>query len=298
MKFDESIQRYRRYLTYERRLSPHTIQSYLLDLKQFREYLDMDDIRDVALENISSFLLYLSKENLAARSVQRKISSLKSFFKYFVVTGVLQENPVNLLSSPGKVQSLPKTLSEVEVEKLLNAPDYQTVRGLRDKAMLELLYATGLRVSELVHLTIQEIFYEPGFLKIMGKGGKERAVPFGESAGRWMKRYEQSGRNELMKKPVSEFFLNRYGHGMTRQAFWQIIKKYAIQVQIDRKKVSPHVLRHCFATHLLNHGSDLRSIQVMLGHENLSTTEIYTAVSHERLKSIHSQFHPLAQGKT
>jgi integrase/recombinase XerD len=298
MKFDESIRRYRRYLTYERRLSPHTIESYLLDLKQFREFLDRVDIRGVTLEDIASFLLYLSKENLAPRSVQRKVSALKSFFKYFVVTGVIQENPVNLLSSPGKVQSLPKTLSEGEVEKLLNAPDYQTVRGLRDKAMLELLYATGLRVSELVHLTVQDIVYEPGFLKIMGKGGKERAVPFGESAGHWMKRYGQSSRNELMKKPVYEFFLSRYGRGMTRQAFWQIIKKYATQVQIDRKKVSPHVLRHCFATHLLNHGSDLRSIQVMLGHENLSTTEIYTAVSHERLKTIHSQFHPLAQGKT
>ena len=299
MEFAKLMVRFRQHLRYERRLSENTVSSYMSDLEQFSLFLQAREIETVCLNDINGFLKLLNDRGLSIRSVQRKLSSIKCFFRFLVKTGFLVESPTSLITPPGQVKSLPKTLSEEEVERLLSAPNPETPGGLRDKAMIELLYATGLRVSELVNLKVQEIHFEPGYLLIVGKGGKQRAVPFGESSRLWMKRYQELGRSEFgrahfLREPVSEFFLNKYGKAMTRQAFWQIIKKYALSAEIDRKKISPHVLRHCFATHLLNHGSDLRSIQMMLGHENLSTTEIYTAVSRERLKTIHKQFHPLA----
>ena len=295
MKFDQAVQRFRQYLKFDRRLAENTVSGYLNDLKQFVELLQPEYPGSVSEDDILKYIQQMKAGGLSIRSQQRKLSALKAFYRFLVKSGVMEENPMSLIMAPGKVKSLPKTLNEGEVEKLLAAPDSQSAMGMRDKAMFELLYATGLRVTELVQLKISEIHFEPGYLLIMGKGRKQRAVPFGESARVYLKKYLELGRPQVMKLPVDGVFLSRFGKPMTRQAFWQMIKKYALQVGLERAKVSPHVLRHCFATHLLNHGSDLRSIQMMLGHENLSTTEIYTAVSHERLKKLHAQYHPLAQ---
>lgn len=297
MEFEIALQRYRHHLSFEKRLAGNTVKSYVLDLKQLGEYLQKKDVTQVNWLDLQGFLKSLPADT-AARTVQRKVSAMKGLFRFLMKLQVLETNPTDEISAPGKVKSLPKTLSETEVEKLLSSPDPQTAFGLRDKAMIELLYASGLRVSELIQIQTPFIYFEPGYLVITGKGSKQRAVPFGQCARQWMQRYLDLGRPELAGKGAQTsnlFFLNKYGHGMSRQAFWQIIKKYALQAEIDRAKVSPHVIRHCFATHLLNHGSDLRSIQLMLGHENLSTTEIYTAVSRERLKSIHRDFHPLSR---
>ncbi|PIE02612.1 MAG: site-specific tyrosine recombinase XerD [Acidobacteria bacterium] len=295
MQTARALDRFKVYLKFDKRLSKHTVDGYLGDLKQFLDLIQSDKVQSITSENVSEYTMFMKENALSIRSQQRKLSSLKAFFRFLEKGGIIEDNPMTLISPPGKVKSLPKTLNEEEVEKLLGAPDGNTVLGCRDKAMLEMLYATGLRVSELIGLHLSDIHLEAGYLLVVGKGNKQRAVPFGESAKTFLVKYLEQSRPLLLKSTNDGVFLNKFGRKMTRQAFWQTIKKYALVVGIDQKKVSPHVIRHCFATHLLNHGSDLRSIQMMLGHENLSTTEIYTAVSHERLKKIHASFHPLSK---
>jgi integrase/recombinase XerD len=229
---------------------------------------------------------------IKARSTARLLSTVRRFYQYLVRENRLVEDPSSLLESPKLGKPLPKTLSESQVETLLNAPDIDDPLGLRDRAMLELIYATGLRVSELVTLDLTGLSLQQGIVRVIGKGSKERLVPMGEEALSWITTYLKNARGILLGAHVSDkVFVTRRGGGMTRQTFWHIIKRYAERAGI-RVTLSPHVLRHAFATHLLNHGADLRVVQMLLGHSDLSTTQIYTHIARERLKELHAQHHP------
>ena len=284
------------YLRYERKLSDHTISAYHNDLTVFLGGAGKDRVAEIRQNEIVRFLEMQTEKGVKERSQARRISALRQFFKFLVKRGKLEDNPVDLIRNPRQEKRLPRTLNEAQITRLLLAPSSDTSRGLRDRAMLEVLYATGLRVSELIRLSFNQVRLDPGFLMIMGKGKKERIVPIGDQAKIHLKRYVNEGRPELSKRPNSFIFLNRYGEPMTRQAFWQIIKKHALESDISRTLISPHVVRHSFATHLLNHGADLRAIQMMLGHSDLSTTQIYTEIARERLKQIHRDYHPLEGG--
>lgn len=296
MQLETYLQDFLSYLTFERKLAQNTRVSYELDLNQFFEWLagQPQGVVDRAL--LERFLFFLRHDlGVKELSQARKISALRQFFKYLERQEILVPSPMSLLDAPTQVKRLPKTLNEALINALLQAPDVTTAFGLRDRAMLELLYATGLRVSELIGLQMQQFRMERRFLQVIGKGNKERLVPYGQAAQDWLRRYVEEARPVLLKHRTNDVFLNRFGRAMTRQAFWQHIKRYGLEVGIPAKMISPHVLRHSFATHLLNHGADLRAIQMMLGHTDLSTTEIYTAVARERLRQVHEQFHPLEQ---
>jgi integrase/recombinase XerD len=281
------------YLKVERGLSGNTIQAYSSDLTKFLRFLEVQKIGalEVTRENLSTYLLLLSK-GISPRSLARSLSSIKGFYRFLVAEGKLETNPARLQEAPRLPRRLPGALSMNEVERLLCQPDPSTPTGLRDQAMLELLYATGLRVSELVHLKVFDLNMEAGFLRTLGKGAKERLVPVGTKALEAVKAYLLYGRRGLVKGTNPPFlFLNGRGKALTRQGFWKIIRAYGRKALI-RRKISPHSLRHSFATHLLEGGADLRSVQLMLGHADISTTQIYTHVTRERLKQIHEQFHP------
>ena len=234
----------------------------------------------------------LSK-TLRATSQARYISTFRRFYRYLLARGRIGADPTLKIAMPVKPSRLPKVLSEAQVESLLAAPPSTTTLGLRDRAMLETLYATGLRVSELVGLKLHEVNFDMGVVRVFGKGSKERLVPLGEEAIDWMRRYLAEARPELLDKRQSDdLFVTARGSAMTRQAFWQLIKRYALLAGMDPARLSPHVLRHAFATHLLNHGADLRVVQLLLGHADISTTQIYTHIARERLKSLHAQHHP------
>ena len=225
-------------------------------------------------------------------SAARLVSTLKRFYQYCVRERRLSADPTLRLDPPKRVPRFPKTLSEADVEALLAAPDTGTPRGLRDRAMLETLYATGLRVSELVALKLFEANLDAGVVRVLGKGSKERLVPLGEEAVDWVKKYLVTSRKKMAKKKASDaLFITARGAGMTRQAFWHLIRRYGVRA-IPGKKLSPHMLRHAFATHLINHGADLRVVQMLLGHADISTTQIYTHVARERLKQLHAKHHP------
>ncbi|MGB1581963.1 MAG: site-specific tyrosine recombinase XerD, partial [Nevskiales bacterium] len=229
---------------------------------------------------------------VSARTSARQLSSLRRFYRYQLRVGAIQVDPTQDIPSPSLGRPLPKTISEQQVEDLLAAPNVDDPLGLRDRSMLELMYATGLRVSELVTLTVPQLSQQQGVLRVVGKGGKERLVPIGEEALHWLQRYLLQARTELMKGRASDYlFPSRKAEHMTRQNFWHIIRRYAQAAGI-RSELSPHGLRHAFATHLLNHGADLRVVQMLLGHSDLSTTQIYTHVARARLKSLHAQHHP------
>lgn len=277
-------------------LSKNTLSAYRSDLKQFCVFLITDRI-DVKLMEVSrvevqKYLAYCLANGVKASSSSRILSTLRRFYRYQIRENTIQEDPCSHVLSPKLGRPLPKSLSETDVEALLEAPDTNKPLGLRDRAMLETLYATGLRVSELVGLRIDEINLSVGVLRIIGKGSKERLVPIGEQATDWIERYLSLGRSALIKQNVSDaVFVTNRGGAMTRQAFWHLIKKYAVIAGIQNT-LSPHTLRHAFATHLLNHGADLRSIQMLLGHSDLSTTQIYTHVARQRLQSMHAEHHP------
>ncbi|MDJ0840079.1 MAG: site-specific tyrosine recombinase XerD [Acidobacteriota bacterium] len=290
------LREFHTYLAFERKLSEHTVAAYIRDLVQFLVFVPVEAVRLITREHILHFLADLNKVGIKERSQARKISAIRQFFRFLVKRFVIEQNPTDLIDNPQQVRTLPKTISEEAITKLLLAPSADSALGLRDRAMLELLYATGLRVSELINLRFSQVRLDPGLLIIMGKGRKERLVPLGSKAREHLERYLQDGRPALIRGATETVFLSRFGSAMTRQAFWQIIKKHALEVGISPKLVSPHVVRHCFATHLLNHGADLRAIQMMLGHSDLSTTQIYTEVARERLKAIHESYHPLEGG--
>ncbi len=276
----------------ERGLSKNTLSAYRSDLIHYSIWLQPKKVDLVKAES-KDILAYLSSsDSVSARTVARRLSSLRRLYEYLLREDQIKHNPVSNIDAPRLGRTLPKSLTEAEVEALLNAPDTKQATGVRDKAMLELLYATGLRVSELVGLTIQQVNLRQGVVRVTGKGNKERLIPMGEEANLWLERYLSSSRSEILNNVLSDaMFPSNRGKAMTRQTFWHIVKRYA-KVAGVKKTLSPHVLRHAFATHLINHGADLRVVQMLLGHSDISTTQIYTHVARERLKDLHAEHHP------
>jgi len=277
-------------------LSENTRRSYQSDLNLCANWLTkkQQTLSGADRESILSFLAFKVKSGYKPRTTARILSSLKRYYQYLIRENLREDNPCRLVESPKLGRSLPKTLSEQDVESLLQAPDENTDIGLRDLAMLELLYATGLRVTELVSLEINQVSFNQGLVRVIGKGNKERLVPLGEQALWRIQNYVKQARTDVLKGKVSEaLFVTNRGSGMTRHAFWHLIKRYALKAGISQD-LSPHTLRHAFATHLLNHGADLRVVQMLLGHSDLSTTQIYTHVAQERLKQMHQTHHPRA----
>lgn len=279
----------------EEGLSENTRKAYTSDLKLFLEWMAGKQERglvDAASGDIEAYLAFRYRQAASSRSMARLVSTLRKFYRYLMREGRLNNDPTQLIEAPRIGRPLPATLTEADVEALLNAPDTGQVLGCRDRAMLEVLYATGLRVSELVGLRLGQINLRQGVVRVIGKGGKDRLVPLGELAEDWVGRYSRISRAVLLGVRQSDvLFVTARGAGMTRQAFWWLVKRYAERAGIH-KPLSPHTLRHAFATHLLNHGADLRVVQMLLGHSDLSSTQIYTHVAQERLKDLHARYHP------
>jgi integrase/recombinase XerD len=292
---DLLIQQYLDNLWLEKGLSQNTLESYGSDLRAFAAWLDEKgkSIIHVRREDILAYLSYRMARGLKSRSTARCLSCLRSYYRYLLRENQIKEDPTLQIDNPKLGRPLPATLSERDVENLLAAPRLDTPVGFRDRTMLEVLYACGLRVSELVNLKLTEINLRQGVVRIVGKGSKERLVPLGEEAISWITRYLAEGRNALLKQNLNQdiVFPSNRGSPMTRQAFWYRIKEHARTADIQ-KKLSPHTLRHAFATHLLNHGADLRVVQLLLGHSDLSTTQIYTHVAQQRMKELHQAHHP------
>ncbi len=292
------VDEYIYYLAVERGLAENTLVSYRLDLISHINFLQRKGIRavkNVDSNTISAYLLHLRKTGKAPSTISRSVASLKSFYRFLVAENVIAKNPTLNLESPKHTNKLPHVLTVKEVSNLLNQPHLGTPAGIRDKAMLELLYATGMRVTELVSLDIEHVNLESGYVRCFGKGSKERMVPVGREARKYIREYLARGRVKLTKGRQSDsLFLNQRGNRLTRQGFWKIIKKYAYKAQI-KKVITPHTLRHSFATHLLENGADLRSVQEMLGHADISTTQIYTHLTKRRLKQVYDQAHPRAR---
>lgn len=286
------IENFLNYLALEKGYSHNTIDSYGRDLKGLFNFLKKD-WREVRKEDILSYLRELQKKGISQRSSSRALSAFKTFFKYLILEGVIKVNPLSGIKGMRQTKSLPAYLTMEEVEELLSLPDQSSSIGKRDKAILELMYATGLRASEIVELRMEDLELDEGFIYVMGKGGKRRMVPTGELALKYLGIYLRV-RGEFLHERNSPFvFLNYKGEPLTRQGLWKIIKKYGERIGIA-DKLTPHTLRHSFATHLLERGADLRSIQIMLGHSRISTTQIYTHIATERLKRIWEKYHPRA----
>jgi integrase/recombinase XerD len=276
----------------EQGLSENTLSAYGSDLRIFAKWLSGKSMLEVDGAELSSFLASRYKEGIGNRSTARILSSLRRFYGYYIRENSINVDPTALIESPHIGQPLPASLSEQDVELLLDAPEVTNALGFRDRTMLEMLYATGLRVSELVNLKFEQISFRQGVVRIIGKGNKERLVPVGEEAMSWLENYMGQARKTILGERQCDYlFVTNRADSMTRQAFWHIIKRYAKKAGIN-KELSPHTLRHAFATHLLNHGADLRVVQLLLGHSDLSTTQIYTHIARERLKELHSKYHP------
>ncbi len=276
----------------EQGLSQNTLSAYGSDLRIFAQWLNTRSLPEADYATLVEFLGSRVKTGISSRSSARLLSCLRSFYGYLIRENLIKIDPTALIESPKLGKPLPISLSEQDVELLLDAPEQSHHLGIRDKTMLEMLYATGLRVSELVNLQFSQVSVRQGLVRITGKGNKERLVPVGEEAIAWLERYLSQARGIILGERHSDYlFVTRRGGAMTRQAFWHIIKRYAKKAGIT-KNLSPHTLRHAFATHLLNHGADLRVVQLLLGHADLSSTQIYTHIARERLKDLHSQFHP------
>ncbi len=291
---DPSVTRFLDAVWMERGLSANTLAAYRADLVALSRWLASKDIpiTRTTRNDLLAFVAFRVEAGARPRSTARQLSSFRRFFRHLVREGVLREDPTAQIAMPKIGRALPRSLSEEEVESLLSAPAVADPLGSRDRCMLEVLYATGLRVSELVSLKHSQLNMNQGVVRIIGKGDRERLIPLGEEAVRWLREFLGSGRNEILLDRSTEYlFPTRRGDRMTRQAFWHIIKRYARKAGID-KELSPHTLRHAFATHLLNHGADLRVVQMLLGHSDLSTTQIYTHVARERMKELHSRHHP------
>jgi integrase/recombinase XerD len=278
----------------ERGLSPNTLAAYRADLTALERWLEEHEVNLSSAHrgDILSFMAWRVQAGARPRSTARQLSSFRRFYRHLVREGSLREDPTAQIAMPKVGRSLPRSLTEEEVEALLAAPTVSDPLGHRDRTMLEVLYATGLRVTELVNLSLAQVNLNQGVLRIVGKGDRERLIPLGEEAVQWVQQFLQGPRVEiLLERQTDYLFPTRRGDRMTRQAFWHIIKRYARKAGVQ-KELSPHTLRHAFATHLLNHGADLRVVQMLLGHSDLSTTQIYTHVARERLKDLHSQHHP------
>ncbi len=279
----------------EKGLSQNTLDSYRSDLEQFSSWLEKNNLNYIktSKKEILSYLSFLFQKGLGSKTVARKLSSLKSFFRYLVFKSIIPNDPSSEIETPKLLKSIPKSISEKEVEALLAAPDEKTDIGLRDKTMIETLYSCGLRISELTNLELLNLNLRQGVIRVIGKGQKERLVPMGDQLIGLLELYISSSRKNLLNKRHSDFlFLSTRGQRMTRQSFWHRIKHYCLASGFEPDKISPHVLRHAFATHLLNNGADLRVVQLLLGHSDLNTTQIYTEVARQRLKRLHTEHHP------
>lgn len=281
-------------LKLEKGLSKNTILSYQSDLNQYLKYIEIEKLDQIHVEekNVHDFVKHLRLLKLSNKSISRKLSSVKQYYLFLLKSKKIQSNPFNSIRQPKSLSSIPKPLSEKQIEDLLAAPDISTNLGFRDKTMFELMYASGIRVSEIIDLKIMQINLNQGVIKVVGKGQKERLVPIGEYASDLLKEYLTITRAKILKSKQSHYvFLSNRGTNMTRQTFWHCVKKHAATCGIYPLP-SPHMLRHSFATHLLNHGADLRVVQMLLGHSSISTTQIYTLVAKEKLKKIHQKHHP------
>lgn len=294
MDIDKLIDRFIDSLWLQSGLSENTLAAYRQDLKCCQNFLKTNNsnLEKAEQTDLRAFQKERKHAGTQAKTAARQLSTLRRFYRYLVQEGQRKDDPTETIDSPKIGRPLPKSLSEEQVNRLLEGPDVTGAYGLRDRAMMELLYATGLRVSELIGLRISQINLDAGVVRVMGKGSKERLVPMGESAQEWITRYLKEARPELTEaQKTDEVFLSSRGRAMSRQAFWYLIKRYAAKVGIH-KNLSPHTVRHAFATHLLNHGADLRVVQMLLGHADLSTTQIYTEVARARLKALHQKHHP------
>lgn len=282
----------------EHGLSQNTLAAYRNDLASLAQWLGSQhcELKNVQQGELQGFLAHRFEQGSKNRSAARLLSSMRRFYAWLQRERLIEVDPVALIEAPKPEQPLPRSLSEAQVEALLLAPDTSQPLGLRDRAMLEILYATGLRVSELIGLQFSQVSIDPGVVRVMGKGNKERLVPLGEEAIDWLQNYISHARADLMTRhpPCNALFVTNRGSGMSRQAFWYLLKRYALQAGINPELLSPHTLRHAFATHLLNHGADLRVVQMLLGHSDISTTQIYTHVAKQRLQDIYQQHHPRA----
>jgi integrase/recombinase XerD len=286
------------YLSVERGLAMNTLESYGRDLRQYSQFLDQDEdesnLDSVTRTTIINYLVHLQTQGKATATIARRLAALKAFYQFLVREQRIKADPTANLESPKLEKRLPRVLTVKEVERLLAQPDPAQPAGVRDRAMLELLYATGIRVSELVSLNVNDVSLEMGYIKCSGKGSKERIVPLGTLAIQSCRDYLAAPRKRLIKdREETALFVNHHGHRLTRQGFWKIVKKYAADAKVE-KEITPHTLRHSFATHLLENGADLRSVQEMLGHADISTTQIYTHVTKGRLKEVYARTHPRA----
>jgi len=292
---EELIDTFLNYLSVERGLSRNTIISYGEDLNTYIDFLKgrgIDALSRVSRNHISDFMFSQKDKGISANSIARRLAAIKSFHRFLVRERILKQDTSSLVDSPKLWKRIPETLSLNEVDALLRQPNVREKQGIRDRAVLETFYATGMRVSELVNLKRDNVNLDVGFLRCTGKGNKERVIPLGKQAIVSLKRYLEASRPHYLKGKESDLlFLNRFGKKISRQSLWKLIKRYARDARI-KKPIRPHILRHSFATHLLERGADLRSVQEMLGHSNISTTQIYTHINKERLKSIHKMFHP------
>lgn len=293
---DKLVDDYINFILVEKRVSHNTVDAYSHDLRRYIDYLyrlGVGDLQDVSSEDVVSYLAELRKSNIAPNTINRKLAAIRGFYKFLIREGRLGENPVANIGLAKVWMRLPDTLSKEEVEQILSQPDASSPMSIRDRAMLELLYAAGLRVSELVNLNISNINWQVGYLVAVGKGNKERIIPIGNMAYKWLTKYIDEARPQLLKGKTSTdiLFTNRFGKKLSRQGFWKIVRQYACRAGL-LKKIHPHTFRHSFASHLLEGGADLRSVQTMLGHADISTTQIYTHITREKLKEIHRKYHP------
>ncbi|TYS19007.1 site-specific tyrosine recombinase XerD [Rossellomorea vietnamensis] len=296
---ESRLQDFIHFLIVERGLAKNSVESYQRDLKNYLKFLqNVDSVQkwdEVNRVNITGFLGHLKNEGKSSKTLARHVASIRSFHQFLLREKVTEQDPSVHIESPKMERSLPKVLSIDEVEALLEAPQESTPLGIRDKAMLEVLYATGIRVSELIKLQMDDVHLNMGFVRCIGKGNKERIIPIGKAAISVLKKYLHEGRSQLVSKKHKDesLFLNHHGKGLSRQGFWKILKGLASEAKIS-KELTPHTLRHSFATHLLENGADLRAVQEMLGHVDISTTQIYTHVTKTRMKDVYSKFHPRA----
>jgi integrase/recombinase XerD len=291
----ELIETFLNYLSVERGLARNSIISYRDDLRAYAGFLkinSLDSLGKTTKSDVSNFMLYQKDKGLASSSIARRLAAIRMFYRFLVRERIIKNDPTSLMDTLKLWKKIPETLSLNEIEVLLAQPNVRQRQGIRDRAILETLYATGMRVSEAANLKLDNANLDIGFLRCIGKGNKERIIPMGKKAIVSIRRYLESSRSDLLKKRECEYlFLSRSGKKLSRQSLWKLIKRYALEAKI-KKPIWPHILRHSFATHLLERGADLRSVQEMLGHSNISTTQIYTHINKDRLKSIHKMYHP------
>lgn len=296
---NNELEKFIRYLVDEKNYSSYTVNNYNIDIKEFYGFLKKENITNIQMTDykiLRKYLNVLTDNKYASKTISRKLSTLRTFFKYLQKKGIIEDNPMVLISNPKEEKKLPKSLNYDEIEKILNIPNHATILGLRNACILELLYATGIRVSELVNLKISDIDFSSKKIKILGKGNKERIVLFGSKCEILLKDYFKNSRNKLNVSDSPYLFLNRFGEKITVRGVENVIDKIEKEACL-KFSISPHVFRHTFATHLLDNGADLNSVQELLGHENLNTTAIYTHISNERLRRVYLECHPRARGK-